>query len=210
MQQLDLTQWSTRMWFWRGKKHWTLDMDSKGEKNKSIYTQNDCGAKRNKQSRKDVFEIPFVYNIFFTLLKLAICAAEGLFRKHKHSFRAVSRLHHRDTGIAVLHINNTTNSWGNFRGQWRPDSVSSAHVKARYATIWGHKYVNWVVNQEGKILRIRTWYKAGIPKLITSKLQAVISVTSLWLWTSNPEVVQGWSSSPGIPLDPCHRAATYN
>lgn len=85
-------------------------MDSKGEKKKLIHIQNDCRAKRNKKCRKDVFEIPFVYSIFFTLLEVAIYAAEILFRKHKHSFRAVSRLHHWDTGIAELHINNTTNS----------------------------------------------------------------------------------------------------
>lgn len=152
MQQLDLTQWSTRMWFWRGKKHWTLDMDSKGEKKKSIHIQE---GQKKQAKQKRCFWNSCCLQCFFTLLKLAISAAEGLLRKHKPSSRAVCRLHHWDTGIAVLQINNTTNSWRNFRGQWRPDSVSSAHVNARYAAIWGHKYVNWVVYHEGKIPRIR-------------------------------------------------------
>lgn len=52
---------------------------------------------------------------------------KSLFRKPKHSFNAISRLDPWETGNAVLHINNTTNSGENFIRQCRPDNIPGHH-----------------------------------------------------------------------------------
>lgn len=141
MHHLDLTHWSTRRWFWRGKKHWTPDMDSKGQKKKSIYIQSDWyRAKRNKPSRQDALEIPFVSSGFFHTMKLLIHAFEGLFRKDS---RAAGSPDHRDTEIAVLRINNATKSWAKFetpQSRQSPKTSGSVptYINARCTILRAH------------------------------------------------------------------------
>jgi len=85
---------STELWTWILKER---------KINQSTYKVTDTGPTETNQAEKMLL-ISFCLQSFFHITKLVIYAVESLFRKHKYSFRAVSRLDHWDTGTAVQQI----------------------------------------------------------------------------------------------------------
>lgn len=165
---------------------------------------------------------------FFHMTKTCHLCCWELVQQTQAQLQGCQQLQHWDTGIAVLHTNNTTNSSRNFGGQTgSPDVVFSAHVSARYAIIWGHKYVNyvnWVVNHEWKIQfscstsevlglhrhrctnekKKKIPYKS-IPKQPSGALHLIhqicmknSSINTLLIWLGLKSTKKGWENFKGM------------